>query len=52
MNQNAFYTVEKIISKRKTQHGSEYLVKWKNYPHYQNTWEPAKNLKTITNLVA
>ena len=30
------YIIEALISKK----GSEYLVKWENYPEDQNTWEP------------
>lgn len=28
-----------------------YLVKWKNYPDSENTWEPRKNLKGALALV-
>ena len=31
----------KQILKRK---GQQYLVKWKNYPGSENTWEPLRNL--------
>ena len=31
----------KQILKRKSQ---QYLVKWKNYPDLENTWEPLRNL--------
>ena len=31
----------KYILKRK---GQQYLVKWKNYPDSENTWEPLRNL--------
>ena len=42
------YEVEKIVDKRiktvKKKQKIEYLVKWKNYPSYENTWEPLENL--------
>uniref|UniRef100_A0A914YIZ2 Chromo domain-containing protein n=1 Tax=Panagrolaimus superbus TaxID=310955 RepID=A0A914YIZ2_9BILA len=37
------YVVEKIINKRGTARSLEYLIKWKNYGHKDNTWEPAEN---------
>lgn len=43
-----FYEVEKIIDKRTNALGlTEYLVKWKDYPSSQNTWEPRKTLKHL-----
>ena len=43
------WEVENIVNKRiKTYKGKriiEYLVKWKHYPEWDNTWEPAINLK-------
>lgn len=43
--QDAWY-VEKIVGKRKTKkNGIEYKVKWENFPEYESTWEPIKNLK-------
>ena len=34
------YLIEKLLKKK----GSKYLVKWKNYPEEQNTWEPQSNI--------
>ena len=43
-----FYEVEDIIKTRKHKHKgcyrTEYLVKWKNFPHEDNSWEPLSNL--------
>jgi len=41
------YTVEDIRAKRKNYKTGtlEYLIKWKDYPESQNTWEPIENLK-------
>ena len=39
-----FY-VEKIIDKKIGRSGRvEYLLKWKNYPESESTWEPENNL--------
>jgi hypothetical protein len=41
------FEVEKILRKRGRggyQEPYEYLVKWKGYPHTENTWEPETNL--------
>jgi hypothetical protein len=34
------YTVENILKTRMHERNREYLVKWKGYPHSDNTWEP------------
>jgi hypothetical protein len=39
------WEVEAIVNSRRQGRGVQYLVKWKGYPDYENTWEPAKGLK-------
>jgi len=41
----AEWEIERILNKRKIGKGYQYLVKWKNFPAYEATWEPSKNLK-------
>ena len=41
----AEWEVERILKKRKIGKGCQYLVKWKDFPAYEATWEPARNLK-------
>jgi len=41
----AEWEIERILNKRKIGKGYQYLVKWKNFPVYEATWEPEKNLK-------
>ena len=42
------YEVERIIDRRVRRYGRnervEYLIKWKGYDNYENTWEPLSNL--------
>ena len=38
------YEVEKIIDVKRTQNGLEYLIKWKEFPENENSWEPEGNL--------
>ena len=38
------YEVEMIVNHRNRKGNIEYLVKWKGYDHFQNTWEPIENL--------
>lgn len=46
-------TIEKILAKRfnprRREH--EYLIKWENFTHEQNTWEPQSNLATCPQLL-
>ncbi len=47
-----YYEVEKIVNKRTNVYGLvEYLVKWKNFPSSDNTWEPKKNLKRLDYMI-
>ncbi len=47
-----FYEVEAILAQRSTASGPEYLVKWKNYDHSQNTWEPCSNLNSAQRVIS
>jgi Chromo (CHRromatin Organisation MOdifier) domain len=38
------YEVEAILNKRKRGQKIEYLVKWKDYPDDESSWEPKKHL--------
>lgn len=45
-----YWEVETILNKRTRSYGrnkkcEEYLVKWRGYPVYEATWEPASNLQ-------
>ena len=45
VNEQDEYEVESIIDKRIHRKKTEYLVKWKQYPDYESTWEPLTNLQ-------
>jgi hypothetical protein len=46
------YIVESILRRRKIRNSFQYLVKWKDYPEYESSWEPRKNLmKDVPDLV-
>jgi Chromo (CHRromatin Organisation MOdifier) domain len=47
----AIYEVESIMDKRKKGQGIQYLVKWKGYPHSENTWEPASSLTNTQDVI-
>lgn len=41
------YTVEAILGKKLINGATHYLVKWKDYSSYQNTWEPLPHLTNV-----
>jgi hypothetical protein len=38
------YAVDEILKHRKRGRGFQYLIKWKNYPLGERTWEPTRHL--------
>ncbi|CAK5269190.1 unnamed protein product [Mycena citricolor] len=38
------WEVEEIVKEQKVDQGKQYLVKWKGWPHSENTWEPSQHL--------
>lgn len=45
------FEVECILEKRNTKGRTDYLVKWKDYPEDQATWEPSKALSNCRDAV-
>jgi hypothetical protein len=45
------YEVEAIIAHKKVGRTTRYLVKWKDYPTSENSWEPEGFLKNASNLL-
>jgi len=41
---DVYYIVEKLLKKRKYRGQVQYFVKWKGYPHSENTFEPREKL--------
>jgi molybdopterin-guanine dinucleotide biosynthesis protein len=39
------YEVEQILVQRRSRNQTQYLVKWKNYPVSDASWEPHSNLE-------
>jgi hypothetical protein len=48
---NEEYEVEEILNHRKRGRGYQYLVKWKNYPLNERTWEPQRHLTNVGKLL-
>eukprot|EP00301_Raphidiophrys_heterophryoidea_P010145 c15192_g1_i1.p1 GENE.c15192_g1_i1~~c15192_g1_i1.p1 ORF type:complete len:313 (+),score=83.26 c15192_g1_i1:37-975(+) len=46
------FEVEAVVDEKKRGKQVFYLVKWKGYPHSQNSWEPEAHLTNVPNLVA
>lgn len=46
IDEDRFYVIEKLLSKRYDQDGNEeYLVRWQNYPPEWDSWEPRQELE-------
>ena len=45
------YEVEEILKHRKRGRGYQYLIKWKNYPMGERTWEPKRHLTHVKELL-
>ena len=37
--------IDRLLAERPGLHGIEYLVRWKNYNHYGDTWEPHEHYR-------
>lgn len=46
------YEVEEIVQSKEEDGVREFLVKWKDYPHDNNTWEPECNLGNASAAIA
>ena len=50
--QNQFeYEVEALLDMKRIRNQEYYLVKWKDYPHSDNTWEPRTSLTNCAHLL-
>jgi transposase InsO family protein len=47
VNPNAEYEVEDILDYKLVRGKPRYLIKWKDYPQSENTWEPRAELKHL-----
>ena len=45
------YEVEELVDVKETEIGKYYLVKWLNYPHSQNSWEPESSVKRLKEMI-
>ena len=51
MKQEDQYKVESILKHKNINKQKYYLVKWKNYPDSENTWEPEQNLNECSKII-
>ena len=51
MSREVFYTIEKILDRRKIKDKYQYKIKWVGYPISQCTWEPIENLQNALYLI-
>lgn len=45
------YEVERIVGERRRGRRVEYLVKWKGFGEFENSWEPSYNLENASERV-
>ena len=45
---NDVFEVSRLLKKRIRQNTVEYLVKWRNFPSACNSWEPERNILSLT----
>jgi hypothetical protein len=50
-NNDDEYQVEKILDTKLEGQAIKYLIKWKDYPNSENTWEPEKHLRRCYGMV-
>ena len=50
-NQKIEYEVKAILDQQEIDGQPKYLIKWKSYPHSNNTWKPKNNLNYPTILL-
>lgn len=49
-NPSEEFEVEEILARRQRQE-TEYLIKWKNFPITESTWEPLSNLSAVEEMI-
>lgn len=47
-----FFEVERITGKKKVGSSVQYRVRWKGFGPEEDTWEPARNLKNLQEMLA
>jgi len=47
----SIYEVESILGKKKVGRNWKFLVKWKGYEDFENTWEPLKHVRHLSDLI-
>ena len=45
------YEVEQLLAHRTVRNQTQYLIQWKGYPSWDNTWEPESNLTHCQDLL-
>ena len=51
MSDSNLFEVEYILKRRIVKGKREYLIKWKDYPENESTWEPLSHLKYVNYMI-